>query len=82
MCKIFILQNNWYKKRAQFFACKISSARYLHILQEMCKMVQDFFAWVYNMYEQHQHNHLLFRVFLVRLAVQTVLSIALRISAV
>ena len=44
-CKIFILQDIWCKKRARFLTCKISSARNLHILQETCKMVQDFFTW-------------------------------------
>ena len=42
-CKIFILQDIWCKKRARFLTCKISGARNLHILQETCKMVQDFF---------------------------------------
>ena len=43
--KIFILQDIWCKKRARFLTCKISNARNLHILQETCKMVQDFFTW-------------------------------------
>ena len=46
MCKILILQDNWCKKWARFLACKISSAKNLHILKEMCEMAPDFLTWV------------------------------------
>ena len=37
---------------SSFLTCKISNARNLYVLQEMCKMVQDFFYM--GCYSQHE----------------------------